>query len=184
MKKIPTTQNNFINYLIILLWFFVILFFTKNLYSDLQVQLDTKEQKNIELSNKNQNLNKLNELKNILEAEDSEALAEIQSFTKAVTDEDILEYIYSYAADINLWNERVIIRDLSISEWIKSDTGFLQASVWITALFSSEKTLFTFLDYLTDTEAEYRFFLSSFDYPMNETTGNLQVTIPLIIYYK
>lgn len=186
MKATPNTpkRNNFINYLVILTAFFVLLFFTKNLYSDLQVQLDTREQKQKELQTKNATLSSLNTLKTELEAEDSEALKEVSAFTKPVSDKDILNYIYSYAQNVNLWNERLIIRSLSVSEWVKSDTGFLEASISISALFSSEKTLFSFLDFLVSPEAEYRFYLSSFNYPMNGPTGNLQVDIPLTIYYR
>jgi len=184
MKQTPTHHNNFINYLILLVAFFVLLFFTKNIYSDLQVELDTKEQKTLELQKKQKSLSELNELKNILEAEESEALQEIQWFLDPVTDTDILDYIYTYARDINLGNEKIIIRDLTISEWLKSDTWFLQANVTISALYSWEKTLFTFIDYLIDPASKYRFYLNSFNYPMNDTKGNIQVTLPLSIYYK
>lgn len=184
MKTTPTNHNNFVSYLIILLWFFVILFFTKNLYSDLQVSLDTKEQKTAELTTKEQNLAKLNALKTELEVEESEALSEIQAFLKQVTEEDLVDYIYSYARDINLGSDRIVIRNLNITEWVKSDTGFLQANVTISALVSSEKTLFSFIDYLIDSNSEYRFFLSRFDYPMNKVQWNIQAEIPLTIYYK
>jgi len=184
MKTTPTNNNNFVNYLIILLGFFVILFFTKNLYSDLQVALDTKEQKTSELASKEQNLAKLNSLEADLEVEGSEALSEIQAFLKPVNEEDILNYIYSYARDVNLGSDRIIIRNLSVTEWVKSDTWFLQANITISALISSEKTLFSFIDYLVDTWAEYRFFLSNFDYPMNKVQWNIQAEIPLTIYYK
>jgi beta-xylosidase len=63
------TQNNFLAYLLILMTFFVILFFTKNIYIDMQVQLDTKEQYSTQLSEKQSELSRLNQLKKSLNQE-------------------------------------------------------------------------------------------------------------------
>lgn len=184
MKNVPQTHNNFKNYLLLLLGLFILLFITKNIYSNLQVALDSKSEQGIELTQKQETLARLNALKATLEAEDSEALAEIEGFLSPVSDTDLLEYVYDYAQDINLGTERVIIRNISIEDGIKSDTGFTQANVIVSALFSWEKTLFNFIDYLVDPEAKYRFYMSSFDYPMNESSGNIQVQLPLTLYYK
>lgn len=178
------TQNNFLAYLLILMTFFVILFFTKNIYIDMQVQLDTKEQYSTQLSEKQSELSRLNQLKKSLNQEWNELLEEISWFTGEFSDSAMLEYIYSYAQQINLWDDKIIIRGISLNGGNISDLGFNKADVSISAIVSSEKTLFAFLNYLTNKNATYRFHITSFNYPMNETNWNIQVSLPLTLYYK
>jgi thymidylate kinase len=61
--------------------FFIVLFLTKNLYSDMQIALDAKEQNTVELMSKQSELNRLNELKKELTQECNELIEEIAGFT-------------------------------------------------------------------------------------------------------
>lgn len=178
------TQNNFLAYLLILMTFFVILFFTKNMYWDMQVHLDMKQQHNSKLTETQSELAGLNELKKSLNKEWNELLKEIVWFTGEFSDVAMLEYIYSYAQQVNLWDDRIIIRGISLDGDNMSDLGFNKADVNISAVVSSEKTLFRFLNHLTNKSATYRFHITDFNYPMNESNSNIQVSIPLTLYYK
>jgi hypothetical protein len=164
--------------------FFIVLFLTKNLYSDMQIALDAKEQNTVELMSKQSELNRLNELKKELTQEWNELIEEIAGFTWDFSDADMLEYIYSYAQQVNLGDDRIIIRDISFDKTWVSDLGFNQARVMVSTVISSEKTLFAFLNYLTNKKAAYRFYITDFNYPMNEWKTNIQVSIPLTLYYK
>ena len=150
----------------------------------MQLELDMMEQNTLTHAREEAELTRLNQLKETLGAEGNELLEEISGFMGTFSDADMLEYIYSYAQQVNLWNDRIIIRNVSLSEGGVSDLGFNQADVTISAVVSSEKTMFAFLNYLTNKKASYRFHISEFSYPMNETSGNIQVTIPLTLYYK
>ncbi len=178
------TQNNFLSYLLILASFFVLLFFTKNIYSDMQVQLDTREQNTLEVKQKQDTLARLNELKNSLNKEGSELTDDIAGFTGVFSDADIIEYIYSYARDVNLGDDRIIIRDISLTSDSISDLGFKKALINVSAVVSWEKVLFSFIDKLTGKWSTYRFYITDFNYPMNESSGNIQANIPLTLYYK
>lgn len=178
------TQNSFLSYLLILAGFFILLFFTKGIYTNLQIELDNKEQNTSLLSEKQEELSRLNNLKNSLSQEWNELLEEIQWFSGDFSDKAIIDYIYSYAQQVNLWKERIIIRDISIT-WDKStDLWFKKAQISLGAIVSSEKTLFAFLNYLTNQDKTYRFYVENFNYPLNETISNIQVTIPLTLYYR
>jgi hypothetical protein len=184
--KTPSTytQNNFVSYLILLLVFFVLLFFTKPLYSQLQILLDSKQQQEQEQSEKQKKLWVLNDLQAKLGEEGSDALKEIQGFSGSFSDKDMTQYIYSYAQEVNLGTERIIIRELKLSNLWESDLWFAKAEIEISAIFSSETTLFSFMNYLTSDTGTYRFFITDFTYPMNEASWNIQATIPLTLYYK
>jgi hypothetical protein len=84
---------------------------------------------------------------------------------------------------VNSGENRIIIRELSMSGDIQSDIGFRKAEIAVSAIVSSETTLFNFINYLTN-QGEYRFYISKFSYPLGETTGNIQVDLPLTLYYK
>jgi len=186
MKTAPDSakNNNFTIYLVLLIGFFILLFFTKNIYGDLQVAQDANEQYTSELQIKQSELERLNEIQSTLSVEWSEDLILIEPFISELTPPLLFEYIYSYAKDTNLWNERMIIRDIFIEDGIQSDTWFTQANITINTLFSSERTMFNFVDYMVGDGQKYKFYLWDFSYPMNETTWNIQISIPFTIYYK
>ena len=113
--KTAYTQNNFLSYVLILASFFVILFFTKNIYTNLQVNIDEGEQKMSELNEKNEMLTRLNTLEKELSSEGSEAAADIQGFLGEFSDESLVEYLYSYAANANSEGQKIVIKNVSIS---------------------------------------------------------------------
>ena len=182
--KTPHAQNNFLAYLLVLAALFVLIFFTKNIFADMQVVLDEKDQNNSILQDKRETLSELKALKSELEQEGSEALAEIEWFRGEFSDKDILNYIHEYAWGVNAGNARILVREVSISGDQVSDLGFNKASVDVSASFSSEATMFEFINYLTSSGEKYKFYISNFSYPMNDSSGNLQVSIPLTLYYK
>ena len=182
MKK--HTQNNFLAYLIILGAFFVLIFFTRGIYATVQEQLDMVETQESEVQTAKTELSRLWDLDQDLKAEDSEILQEIRWFSWVFSDEGIINHIYSYAQEVNLSDERIIIRDMSLNGGIKSDLGFTKADINLQVVTSWEDTLFGFLDYLTDSESDYRFYITNFDYDLWETDGNITVNIPLTYYYK
>jgi len=178
------TQNNFLSYVIILAAFFVLLFFTKGFFNDLQIQQDTYETSTSELEDAEWELTRLNELKAQLSEDESEIMKEIQWFTWEYSDKAMVDYIYSYAQQVNLWDERIIIRKLNLSGESQSDLWFSKAQVDISAVISSEETLFAFLNYLTSSESSYRFYITNFSYDLWEETPTINIDIPLTLYYK
>ncbi len=68
MKK-AYTQNNFLSYLLVLGTLFIVLFFTKDIFGNLQIALDESEAHKQELLEKEASLTALNELELILNQE-------------------------------------------------------------------------------------------------------------------
>jgi len=182
MKK--HTQNNFIAYLAILASFFVLIFFTRNIYASMQQNLDTTSSQSSEILKAKRELSRLWDLQKDLSQEDSGALQEIKWFSGKFSDENIIDHIYSYAQEVNEWDERVIVRSLDLSAWEKSDLGFLKANVELEVVTSSEEALFSLMRFLIDEESEYRFYIENFEYDLGASKGNISVSIPLIYYYK
>lgn len=178
------TQNNFLAYLIIIWVFFILIFFTKDIYAKIQEQTDAIETQNVELTSSKTELTRLWKLQQDLLVEDSPVLQEIKWFSWDFSDENIINHIYSYAQKVNLTDDRIIIRDISLTGGEKSDLWFMKASVSLDVITSSEETLFSFLNYLTDEDSVFRFYITDFDYALWGNNWNITVNIPLIFYYK
>lgn len=176
-------QNHFFVYILFLISVFVLLFITKPQYELLQKHLDTRDASAFILEEKEENLDKLNTLKNNFASDSGDLLEKISHISDGYSDDEIIEYIYSYAQKINSGDERIIIKNLSIDENGSWDLGFQVLSVGVSAIFSSEKTLFAFMNFVNSSEGKYSFQISSFDYPQQES-GNLVINIPLTLYYK
>ncbi len=183
MKK-DIASNSLTVYAIILFGVFVLLFFTRGIFANTQILLDERSTKSQEVADLKTELSRLNELQNTLSSSGSEAQSEIQGFASDFSEKDIVNYLYSYASQINSGEGRMVIKELKINQGNKSDLGFLQANVDISAIFSSESTMLQFLDFLVSQTGDYRFYIPSFEYPLNDVVGNIQVEIPARLYYK
>lgn len=178
------THNNFFSYLIVLLVFFILIFFTKDIYWKIQEQRDILETQAQEIVSQKDKLGRLKKLQQDLSVEESSIDTEIRWFSWDFSDENIMNHIYAYAQEVNLGKERIIIRDMSLSSWEQSDTWFMKADVNVNIITSSEETLFAFLNFLTDEDSDFRFYISSFQYDLWAVNGNIGVSIPLTFYYK
>lgn len=183
MKTIEK-QNNFLAYLWILVAFFVLLFFTKSIFESLQVSLDERDMGRWELEEKQEELKKLNDLQAMLQEGGEETLWEIKRFMTDFSDVDMLEYIHTYAVGVNSGDDRIIIRSINYKDNIKTDIGFRKAEIGVSIVVSSENALFKFLSHLTSDTEKYPFYIDGFSYPMNQISWNIQVTVPLSLYYK
>ncbi len=116
METTPKTHSPLIAYLLILITFFVLLFFTRNYFSDLQQALDLRDTLEQTITSKQAELTELNRVQQLLTQTGSEEMKAITPFLAPFSEASILEYIYSYAQKVNLGNDRMIIRELSLSE--------------------------------------------------------------------
>lgn len=155
-----------------------------NFYQKLQVSLDTFETQENTREILKQELTELNILQANLKVEGSEDLKNLMPYLVEVNEKSLLNYFYSYARKENLENDVIILRNVNISAESLNDIWFKERKIILSVIFAGENTLFSFLNELTSWDAPYKFFISEFSYPMNETTGNIQVDIPLIMYYK
>lgn len=183
-NPLQSGKNKSLGLISLIAAFFVLIFFTKGMYENMQSYALNYDEKYQIAQEKLQELNKLNELKTKLSQAQSEEMLNINAFAAEVNEQNLIDYFYEYAQKINAGNERFIISNVTISEETMSDTGFQMRNIGISAVFSSEKTLFDFMEYVTWNSAEYKMYLSDFTYEMNNVTWNIQVSLPFAIYYN
>ena len=181
--QIANKNNKLYGYIIILISLFIVVLFTRNQISSMQVKLDEKEQKEIELQTKRDELQKLNDIKSKIETESSD----INKYIYKISEDELINYIYSKVEEDNLKYADWVttIRSLSISKWELNEIGFYESNISLNLRVPSEDRMFKILDFFIDKDSKYKFFIESFNYPKTDgESGSYNVTIPLKIFYK
>ncbi len=181
--QIANKNNKLYGYIIILISLFIVVLFTRNQISSMQVKLDEKEQKEIELQTKRDELQKLNDIKSKIETESSD----IDKYVNKISEDELINYIYSKVEEDNLKYADWVttIRSLSISKWELNEIWFYESNVTLNLRVPSEDRMFKILDFFIDKDSSYKFFIESFNYPKTDgESGSYNVTIPLKIFYK
>jgi len=181
--QIQNSNNKIYWYIIILLSLFILVLVTRNQISDIQVKLDEKEIKEVELQSKRDELQKLNDIKTKLETQDND----IDKYINEVKEDEIINYIYSKIEEDNLkYSDWVsTIRSLSISKWELNEIWFYESNISLNLRVPSEDRMFKILDFFIKKDSKYKFFIESFNYPKTDSeSGSYNVTIPLKIFYK
>lgn len=180
--NINKNNNKFTALLIFLVSFFVLVFFTKNMFYDMQAKLDINETLQIELETKNEELLKLESLEKDLKSWDKKE--EISRFIKGFSEDEMLTYLHTYIEEVNWENWLILINSLNFTEAKEWELGFKELWVNINAKVSNTEILKTFLSFLTSKDAKYTFYISDFSFPNDNRVWTYNVTIPLKILYK
>lgn len=173
-------NNRFVSYLIVLLALFILILFTKDQIMNVQFNLDKKEQINSELENVREKQKALVSTAIDVEKEWSQT----QRYLTPFTEDEILEYLYSYAEDVNIGSGTIFIKDINISQKLENELGFFETKVNINAQVSDKEMMKSFLDYLVAEDAKYRFFIDTFFYPNDQREGSFNIQVPLKIFYR
>lgn len=181
--QITNKNNKLYWYIIVLVSLFILVLFTRNQVSNMQVKLDEKEIKEIELQTKRDELQKLNDIKSKLETEEND----IDKYINQVKEDEIVNYIYSKIEEDNLkypdWASA--IRSISISKWEINEIWFYESNITLNLRVPSEDRMFKTLDFFIKKDSKYKFFIDSFNYPKTDSeSGSYNVTIPLKVFYK
>lgn len=176
------SKNVFIANLLIILSISVLVFFTRGLYTDLQVSKNQKENAEIELKEKTEELAKLSEIKkNISEADKQE----LSRYDAEYSDADVLYFIQDLA---NNFVSGVTVDSIKVEEGVTNKIGFKEGNAVLSISYNSEENLLDFISKLT-TSNDFVVYVDTLNYPMNFNTGETassinKVNLPLTIYYK
>lgn len=177
-------NHTFLWYIIVLLALFILVFFTKNIFWDLQQNLDIQDQNTLKIEQSESELSNLNKIKKDFTSNSSEASSQISKFTKPFDDQAIIDHIYDYVDKVNANGTAIALRWVSFSEWEIGDLGFKEANINVSARFGNEQTLINMISYFIDPDANYTFFIDSLSYPAIWKATSFQASIPLKLFYK
>ena len=170
------------NLLILLFAFFVLVFFTTNIYSNVQESLDFKKIKQLELEKLNNELTSLGKIK--ATKVDS---SNIKKFLNTFNEADIFKYINQYIDTVNneKWDIYVKFSSINFNKPQKSELWFRQVKINLSLKdIQDSDTLIDLLDYLTNKDNKYSFFITDFSFPIENSWPYKQISIPLQMYIK
>ncbi len=178
-------NQKFVSYVILLISFFILLFFTKAFFYTLQEQFDEKIKNTKEFLDLKKEHLELEELQGKFSSNQDVLLKDISKYTIDFNSENLFNYIHLYVKDFNSkGKDSITIKGVNFSESSAGDLGFNEGTINITARFSSQRALLRFVSYFTSKDSQYTFFMDNFTYPKFGKEGSFQVTLPLKLFYK
>ena len=168
-------------YLLILLSVAILLFFTKGAYSELQIQLSEKDGYIESVEKLEKEKKNLGDIKTQMSDENSPRRQEISRYINEFTEQGMLGYFYSYASNTE---GRFNIQSMNLDKKDTNEYGFQEGLIDLTVSAETQWDVLRFLKSILEEDAPYRFFIEKFDMPKQVEWRNLELSIPLKIFYK
>jgi hypothetical protein len=173
--------NKIYNLFLFLISFFILIFFTVNMFWELQENTDTKNIKNDKLKKLKTELNDLNIQKKDWNSK------QIQKFLQDFSEAEIFKYINDYIEEVNKasWEIVIELSSISFKEPKKSELGFREVDIDLKLnKVKDVRVLFALLDYFTSPINKYSFFITSFSFPIEKSWPYKWISIPLKMFIK
>lgn len=185
--SVELKNNQFLSYLVVLLSLFILVLFTKDQIMNMQTNLDQVEILNWEYSKVRATQEEFKKIEREVGQQDSVTkryLISSDSEKIGFTEDEMLNYFYSYADKLQSWSGTLNVKSINISDVSENEMGFLESKINLNVEVSNEETMKIFLDYLVSKDAKYRFFIESFNYPFDGREWTFNVQLPLKIFYR
>lgn len=182
MANITTKNNKIYSYIIILVSLFILVLFTKDQFTYIQISLDEKSMAETDLAIARARRAELNEIETRLNSGE----INVTQYISEIREDDIIDYIYSQIDRDNLWSMDwiIVVRSLSLQEERVNELGFKELWVTLNLNVPNENRMFRMLDFFVGTNSKYKFFVDSFTYPNQVGLTNFNISIPLKVFYK
>lgn len=178
--SVELKNNKFLSYFLVLISLFIVILFTTGQFMQLQENKDAYKEVEKEIVQVREQQENLEEVKKQI----TQSGAITQRYLSDFTENEILDYFYTYQETSNNANGNLQITSISLSEWEENEFGFYEKSVSVEAIVSDEEVMKSFLDYLVAQDAKYRFFVENFTYPNDGREWGYNITVPLKIFYR
>ena len=168
-------------YLLILLSLFILMFFTRGVYAELQVLLSEREKNEADYMKLEMQKNKLSTIQKEMKDANSDTRQEIERYIADFREDDLLRYFYGYAD----WSQgKFVIQSMKLSKKAENQYGFKEWTVALSAAAKDHEAIMDFLDSILSEDAPYRFFIERFSIPEEVEWRTVPVSIPLKVFYK
>ena len=178
-------NDKFFSLLISLFSFFILVFFTINIYSDMQWNWEANDIKKEELLELDKKLTKLNNLKTNLGDKNNSDSKKIKKFSMEFSEDKLIWYINDYVELVNKENKDtgLLLDSISFSETRKSELWFNEISIDLQMTILDKFILINMIEYFSSDINEYWFIITNLNFPI-EKSGPYKLNIPLKMYVK
>ena len=178
--SIYNNNNKFVSYLIILASLFILFLFTKDKAQSIYEQLDLKGTYISSLNDNKAKLTELNNLKNKL----VNSQEKIDKYNVVIKEDELIDYIYSSIDKTNGRGGMSTVTNITIWKSTETELWFKETLVNIALRVPSEEKMKQIINIFTSDTSKYHFFISSFNFPYWDDSGNYSLVLPLKILYK
>lgn len=179
-------DKRFTTYLMFLFALFILLFFTKWAYSDLQVKISEKKEyealsgkSSISAAEKIQS--KLEKIQKNLNDENSEERQLTDKYRVPFNEDELLQYFYW---NVKSDNSNLNITSMNLNSRDENEFWFKEWFIDLEISVNDTNWLMRFLEGILSEKAKYRFFIEDFDIPEEEEWVDMDVSVALKIFYK
>lgn len=173
------TRNTLLTYLFLLLTFFILVLFTKDLYGKIVEQKNSLQTLKTDLADKQTQAEKLAQIKQEIDA-GKYAQYNFEKYLINFSEDELSTFFYDYAKTNP---GRVKIETLTFAKWAQNEFGFMEGTIDLSLTFATELDMLNMMSFLLTNE-KYNFYIHQFTYPLWEITGPFSVEIPLKVLYK
>ena len=176
-------NKKFTSMFILLIWLFIFVFFTMDIYSSMTDKIETNKKLKAEYKSKvdlKSDLSK-NAKKLKLNQDNSEVNSEIKKYIQEYSEDRIIRLFYNFSNTYDT-NWQIVIKSLNLGKPKQNEIGMKDAKIQISARVSNKRVMLDFLDFIIN-NSEYKFFIHSFTVPKKtDTPFNIQV--PIEFFYQ
>lgn len=174
-------EKQFLSMFLVLISFFILIFFTKWAYSDLIINMETRDQLEIEKMEKESEVTKLNKQKKTIEKAWEAWVGDNQRFNHQLNEGEILENLYEYSDNYERWSMNIL--SISITEWTKTESGFNSSNISLSVRVSNSSVMMDLIEHIINNDT-FKFYIESFNLPEESNEGGFTVNIPITMLYK
>lgn len=178
--SVELKNNKFLSYFLVLISLFIVILFTSSQFMQLQENNDEHRQLEKEIAQVREQQENLEAVKKQI----TQSGALTQRYLSDFTENEILDYLYTYQETSNNAQGNLQITSIALSQPEENDFGFYEKQVTVEAIVSDQEVMKSFLDYLVAEDAKYRFFVDDFNYPNDGREGGYNISVPLTIFYR
>jgi len=174
-------NSNFISYLVILLWLFILVFITKEQIYAIPENNSTKDQLIAEEKQKRKILKGLEISKDEFYKSTNKKAKTIEKYMIEFKEDEIIKFIYWKIT--NWFPETVWITSLTIWEGAMWELWFTESKIGLNIHVKNEDILIQLLKSLLNQD-KYNLYIDSLSYPYKKGDRSFPVNIPIKILYK
>lgn len=182
MANINNKNNKIYSYIIVLIWLFILVLFTKSAFDKIQISADEKRIEEAKLQTARDKVQKLNEI----EVKLNEEADTISKYMENFSEDEMIDYIYNEIEKKNMGWEKwiVVVRSLSIKEAVVNELWFSEVNLTLNLRVPTIERMRDTLDFFTSEDSKYKFFIDSFSLPSTIAESWFNITIPLKVFFK
>ncbi len=178
-NNLNKSKYNLYSYVLVIVSFFLVLFFTKDALYELKVNSNTKKDIQAQIDEVTSQLENINKIKEDIKSWKIDKSA-LDKYLVKYNENEITEFFYTYALKNPTETK---IKSISLEKSSLNEFGFNEWLINLQSVFQSQEALLKFINYVNNSE-KYNLYIHELNFPMGTITSPFQINIPVKVLFK